>query len=157
VRIKRVVDPAFGCAQGRWFVVVGCANRHWAVVGQWRCGTHWGGTSEPSYMLYKRLRGWCEMRWWWWNLMGELLVLWIGNHRPHRRFECRNGPTFTICEWSLESRQRLSSGVDNPSLMSTSRSLLARSITRSTKLTGFMHQCGNYYISHRIHNPSCSQ
>jgi hypothetical protein len=45
--IQQVVDPAFGCAQGRWLWWVGCANCHQAVVRWWQCGTCWGGTSDP--------------------------------------------------------------------------------------------------------------
>jgi hypothetical protein len=46
-RIEWVIDPAFGFIQSRWWWWVGWTNHHWAVVGRWRCGTRWGGTSEP--------------------------------------------------------------------------------------------------------------
>jgi hypothetical protein len=48
--------------------------------------------------------------------------------------------TFTYCEWSLEIRQRLSSGVDNPSLRRYFSSLLTRSIMRSTSSLASLHQ-----------------
>jgi hypothetical protein len=45
--IERVRDPAFGFTQGRWWWWVGWTNQHQSVMGQWRCGTRWGGTSDP--------------------------------------------------------------------------------------------------------------
>src|SRR6202790_2008881 len=47
---------------------------------------------------------------------------------------------FTYCDLSVEIRQRLSSGMDRPSLRRYFSSLLIRSITRSTSSLASVHQ-----------------